>query len=151
MIEKAAPLVERVEMEVNRRSIEHLGFSPCEIFLGFQPALELETEHPSYHREALQALMNTDCTFQDDRQEEEDCIIRFIANREDILRYVHERHYLGISEKSFQPKQLIMLYDNAATGKKLRPRWRGTFVIAGFGGDHGKSYRIRKINGKLDS
>lgn len=56
--------------------------------------------------------MNTDCAFQCDREEEEDCIIRFTANKEDILRYVHarsdeaklrtkERHDLGISEKSF--------------------------------------------------
>lgn len=75
-----APLVERAELEVNRRSIEHLGFFPCEIFLGFQPALELETEYPSYHREASQAVMNIDYAFQYDREEEEDCIIRFIAS-----------------------------------------------------------------------
>ncbi|POS83124.1 hypothetical protein EPUL_005582 [Erysiphe pulchra] len=109
-----APLVERAELEVNRQSIEHLGFSPCEIFLGFQPALELETEYPSYHREALQAVMNTDLAFQYDTEEEEDCIIRFISNREDILRYVHvrsdkaklrtkERHDLGVLEKRFHP------------------------------------------------
>ncbi|RKF60317.1 hypothetical protein OnM2_052067 [Erysiphe neolycopersici] len=154
-----ASIVERAKLEVNRRSIEHLGFSPCEIFLVFQPALELETEYALYHREALQAVMNTDCAFQYDCEKESDCITRFIANREYILRYVHvhsgeaklqtkERHDLGISEKSFHSEQLVMLYDNTAAGNKLRPRWRGPSVIMGFGGDNGKSYRIRQINGK---
>ena len=40
-----------------------------------------------------------------------------------------------------------MLYDHRQAGKKLRPTWRGPFVVMSFGGDMGKSYRLRQING----
>ncbi len=36
--------------ETNQREIEHLGYSPHEIFFGFQPAGWLETTFPSYRR-----------------------------------------------------------------------------------------------------
>lgn len=35
-----------------------------------------------------------------------------------------------------------MLYDAKAARKKLHAAWRGTFVITGFGGEHGKSYTL---------
>ena len=60
-----------------------------------------------------------------------------------------ERHDLGVREQSFYAGQLVMLYDAKAAKKKLHPAWRGPFVITGFGGDHGKSYTLRQVNGAL--
>jgi hypothetical protein len=40
-----------------------------------------------------------------------------------------------------------MLFDHRSAGKKLRPAWRGPFVITGFGGDMERSYTLRQIDG----
>jgi hypothetical protein len=44
---------------------------------------------------------------------------------------------------------MVMLYDQKSAKKKLHPAYRGPFVIAGFGRDHGKSYKLQQINGTL--
>ena len=51
--------------------------------------------------------------------------------------------------KTFSPGELVMLYDSRSAKKKLRPSWRGPFVVTGFGGDQHKSYTIRQICGTL--
>ncbi|POS81641.1 hypothetical protein EPUL_006635, partial [Erysiphe pulchra] len=59
-----------------------------------------------------------------------------------------QRHDLGIrGQNEYSPGELVMLYDHRQAGRKLRPTWRGPFVIVGFGGDMGKSYKLRQING----
>ena len=40
-----------------------------------------------------------------------------------------------------------MFYNAKSAKKKLYPAWRGLFVITGFGGDHGKSYTLRQVDG----
>lgn len=71
MVEKANDLVQRVlkksgpphtfylrlapsVLELNRREIPHLGYSPFEIHHGFQPAGSLEKAFPDEHRTTLQ-------------------------------------------------------------------------------------------------
>ncbi|KAI0994668.1 hypothetical protein K3495_g13513 [Podosphaera aphanis] len=154
-----APLVGRAELEVNRRSITHLGFSPCEIFLGFQSALELETEYSSHHRGSLRAALKSDECF-GDKAEREESIINFIVIREQCQTLARtksdeaklrrkECHDLVIRQKNHEPNQLVMLYGKTSAGKKLHPRWRGLFVIVGPGGYHGKLYQIRQIDASV--
>lgn len=40
-----------------------------------------------------------------------------------------------------------MLYDHRSAKKKLRPSWRGTFIVTGHGGTHSRSYTLRQIDG----
>ena len=40
-----------------------------------------------------------------------------------------------------------MIYDQKSAKKKLHPAYRGPFVINGAGGDQGKSYTLRQVNG----
>lgn len=40
-----------------------------------------------------------------------------------------------------------MLCDHREAKKKLRPSYRGPFVVTGFGGDIGHSYTLRQIRG----
>lgn len=151
-------LVTKAVLEVNRREISHLGFTPCEIFLGFQPEGELECEFPCYHREALMASLQTDECFEEDDIYEAEAVTYYLAQRERMIEEVgitservsklrKERFDKGVRRQSFTPGQLVMLYDKKTAGQKLKPSWRGPFVVTGFGGDFGKSYTIRQIDG----
>jgi hypothetical protein len=146
-------------LEVNRRDIAHLRYSLCEIFLSFQPVGELEREFPDHHREALATALTRSEGIPAESEEAE-LVISYIANRERVLQQARiysdlgkqlqkERHDLGIHNQSFSPGQLVMLHDAKTASQKLRPRWRGPFVVTGFGGDKGKSYTLRQINGTL--
>ncbi|POS81928.1 hypothetical protein EPUL_005559, partial [Erysiphe pulchra] len=55
----------------------------------------------------------------------------------------------GLSNHTYSPGQLVMLWDEKSAGMKLRPAWRGPFIVTGFGGDMGKSYTIRQIDGSI--
>lgn len=72
-------------MEVNRWNITYSGFSPCEILLGYQPALELETDYSSHHGESLQSALNANEALFQSSVEEKDFVILFIANREQTV------------------------------------------------------------------
>ena len=48
-----------------------------------------------------------------------------------------------------RPRTWHQTHSAKAAKKKLHPAWRGPFVITGFGGDHGKSYTLRQVNGAL--
>ena len=59
-----------------------------------------------------------------------------------------DRHNLGVrTEHVYSPGSLVMLWDAKAAGKKLRPAWRGPFVITGYGGNMERSYTLRQVNG----
>ena len=40
-----------------------------------------------------------------------------------------------------------MLCDHRSSKKKLRPSWRGPFIVTGHGGTHSRSYTLRQIDG----
>lgn len=62
--------------------------------------------------------------------------------------FATQKHNLGITQKIiFAPGDLVLLYDQKESGKKLQAKWRGPFVITGFGGDIERSYIIRQIDG----
>ncbi|KAI0990762.1 hypothetical protein K3495_g17425, partial [Podosphaera aphanis] len=47
-----------------------------------------------------------------------------------------QQHDMGVrATREYSSGDLVMLFDNREAGKKLRPSWRGPFVIRGFGGD----------------
>ncbi|RKF61429.1 hypothetical protein OnM2_042034 [Erysiphe neolycopersici] len=128
-------LCQTVAHEVNRRYIQHLGFSPFEIDCGYQPPSTVKTVVPSARPLAKE------------RKEQENAIFDFISKRERCWEEVRnasswakqvfkDRHDLGIR------KEL-----NFSDGSMLHPSYRGPFVISGKGGSHGKSYTLKQING----
>ncbi|POS82013.1 hypothetical protein EPUL_006779, partial [Erysiphe pulchra] len=153
--------VQNSVFEVNRREIAHLLYSPSEIFLGFSLAGSLETKFPILQRQNMSTLLKNgdDTVFPTD---DEHCCkaIDFILSRTQKRRKVldasdlakdksAQKHDLGIRvNHKFNPGNLVMLYDHRESGKKLRATWRGPFIITGFGGDTGRSYTLRQINGK---
>jgi hypothetical protein len=88
-----------------------------------------------------------------------DLVFNFMAAREENRQRVQsksdyskelqkERHDLGIRrEYRFKGGDLVMIYDQKSAKKKLHPVYRGPFVINGAGGDQGKSYTLRQVNG----
>lgn len=62
------------------------------------------------------------------------------------LKEHHDMRFQG-GMKTFTLGASVMLYDHTTAAQKLRPSWRGPFVISGSGGDHGRSYTLRQING----
>ncbi|RKF59802.1 hypothetical protein OnM2_057042 [Erysiphe neolycopersici] len=178
MIEKSVDILQRVlkkitpdqklwperlskaTLEVNKREIAHLAYSPSEIFLGFNPSGPLEIKYKTDRRQSLGEVMkgNLGNVLPED-DEHADYVINFIAKRIDDRKLIlgrsnyykdkaAQRHDLGIrGQNEYSPGELVMLYDHKQAGTKLRPTWRGPFVIVGFGGDMGKSYKLRQING----
>ncbi|KAI0994842.1 hypothetical protein K3495_g13340 [Podosphaera aphanis] len=146
--------------EMNKREIAHLSYSPSEILLGFNPVGPFEVSYPLEKRESLTAEMKTDLQkVLPEEEEHGNQVIDFIAKRIQIQKKAlehsdwyknnaAERHNLGIrGSGTFSPGELVMLYDHQQARKKLRPAWRGPFVIVGLGGDMGRSYKLRQING----
>ena len=152
--------------ELNRREIPHLGYTPFEIQRGFNPDQHLETTFPSSSRAFLQSTLSDQSSpnhpFHSDSlantESWEAAAINHIAHHQHIKADTQnasdhqkqlrkERYDQGVREVSFTPGQLVMLYDSRSAKKKLRPAWRGPFVITGYGGDHFKSYTIRQIEG----
>ncbi|KAI1006688.1 hypothetical protein K3495_g1530 [Podosphaera aphanis] len=155
-----AEYVPRAVMGVNRREIPHLLYSPAQILFGFNPVSSLELKLPLQHGEALAAGLSGMTEMIDlDEEEHRNRVVDYVKNRANTQRIAlersdhakiraSERHDLGIrGTVRYDPGDLVMLYDHRQAGKKLRPSWRGPFVITGFGGDMGKSCTIRQING----
>ena len=144
--------------ELNRHEIVHLGFSPQEIHYGYQPEGSLERSFPGSHHTALSVALQTEEDCVPIGEEWENLVLHHIARSMRIREKVREvsgsrkdrekqKYDKGIHEHQFTPGQLVMLYDSKAAGKKLRPAWRGPFVVTGFAGDHQKSYTLRQICG----
>ncbi|KAI1005920.1 hypothetical protein K3495_g2300 [Podosphaera aphanis] len=179
MVEKAVDLVQRVlkkmtngshdwaskfsaaVLEVNRRGIPHLLYSPAQILFGFDPVSTLDVKFPINHRKVLAAgLSGSDGNILLNDDEHLDRVVEYITKRENRESVVlecsdwakmrsAERHDLGIrGDFRYAPGELVMLFGHCQAGKKLRPSWRGPFVITGFGGDMARSYTTRQINGK---
>ncbi|KAI0994673.1 hypothetical protein K3495_g13509 [Podosphaera aphanis] len=144
-----------------RRDILHLGYSPHEILKGFAPDGGLEAVFPSSQRESLKSslVQGISAVFPEDDDAHGNLVIEFIVKREEIRQAAlarsdrqkdraKDRHNLGVrTEHVYSPGSLVMLWDAKASGKKLRPAWRGPFVITGYGGDMELSYTLRQVNG----
>ncbi|CAD6500186.1 BgTH12-04289 [Blumeria graminis f. sp. triticale] len=154
-------ILSKSTFDVNRRDILHLGFSPHEILKGFAPDGNLEAVFPSNHRESLKSLLSTGTpdVFPEDDDVHGDLVIDFILNREETRRTAlirsdsqkdraKDRHNLGVrAGHVYVPGSLVMLWDAKAAGKKLRPAWRGPFVVVGYGGDMERSFILRQVDG----
>ncbi|KAI0996301.1 hypothetical protein K3495_g11880, partial [Podosphaera aphanis] len=152
--------VERATFELNKREIPHLTYSPSQILFGFKPVGSLETSYPSRRRKHLASAMGADISsviFEEDQHS--DRVVEFCANRvklrEEALErsnlkktYSANKYDLGVNSlRNYSPGDMVMLFDHQQSGKKLRPSWRGPFVINGYGGDLNKSYTLRQISG----
>ncbi|RKF60729.1 hypothetical protein OnM2_048076 [Erysiphe neolycopersici] len=147
--------VPRAVFEVNNREIIHLLYSPAQILLGFEPTRAMAQKCPDYKRQALTAAINLQGDIFPGEDEHTKTVINFMLRRYELRREVlgrsdrrkdltAQKHDLGVRvTQEYNPGYLVMLYDHREAGKKLRPSWRGPFVIVGFGGDMGKSYHLR--------
>lgn len=156
--------VNRGVYELNRREIKNLGFSPFEILLGYQPPSTLEIKFPSIKRSKYISEMadfNWDIIQNiENVQAQDDAVIDHVARMEttrseairkdDWRRKVQkEKHDMGINQNhSFLPGSLVMLYDHAKAKLKLHASYRGPFVVAGYAGEHKKSYLLRQVDGQ---
>jgi hypothetical protein len=57
-----------------------------------------------------------------------------------------EMHDLGVKHHSFEPGDLVMLYDHGSANKKLHPAYRGPFEVTGYSGDYGKSFKLQQLD-----
>ncbi|KAI0995583.1 hypothetical protein K3495_g12596 [Podosphaera aphanis] len=74
---------------------------------------------------------------------------RFLDASDLVKDKAAQRHDLGVKANyRFNPGDMVMLYDHRESGKKLRASWRDPFFVSGYGGDMGRSYTLRQINGK---
>ncbi|KAI0995730.1 hypothetical protein K3495_g12449 [Podosphaera aphanis] len=148
---------------LNRREMAYLGFSPFELHRGYLPESTLSSSFPSHQRHILAArLENIGPDFFEGFTPPPDdhvnaAIARVLSLQEQfdkvrvLTSIARERQKArfdrGVKQRAFHPGQLVMLYDGSLAKKKLRPSWRGPFVITGPGGDHGRSFKVRQIDG----
>jgi transposase InsO family protein len=151
-------------LNLNDREILHLHYSPFEIHRGYQPSprtleQDFQTHKLSLLVKAIEALgTDTQTTCIPEGTQWEDLTLQHLSRvtrvREKVKRASRyqksiqkSRYDRGLKERKFTPGQLVLLYDHKSAGKKLRPSWRGPFVITGYGGEHEKSYTLRQICG----
>ncbi|POS86061.1 hypothetical protein EPUL_002468 [Erysiphe pulchra] len=150
--------VSRTVFEVNNREILHLH-TPAQIILGFEPRGATTRHFPNYQREVLSVVIKEQNDILLGEYEHMKAVINFMLRRNEIKREVlgrsdrrkdqkAQQHDIGVrATQSYNPGDLVMLFDHREAGKKLRPSWRGPFVVVGFGRNMGKSYRLRQIEG----
>ncbi|KAK6585464.1 hypothetical protein PZA11_002191 [Diplocarpon coronariae] len=155
--------INRALYEFNNRYIAHLGYSPFEIMLGFDGSDMVSQQFPALRRQSLAALINNSNDELEvalpNSEDHADLVVDYMVKRQEIREVVDarsdlarqrtkERHDLGVHpDKTLVPGQLVMLFDERQSGKKLRAAWRGPFVIVGYAGEMGRSYTLRQIDG----
>ncbi|RKF80182.1 hypothetical protein GcC1_039049 [Golovinomyces cichoracearum] len=156
---KWAEYVTRAVFEVNNREITHLLHSPAQIVFGFEPTGMAPRNYPEPQRAALAVAIKEQINILPGEDEHVKGVIDFMLQRNEIRRKIlgrsdrrkdqkAQKHDTGLqATQEYNPGDLVMLFDHRESGKKLRPSWRGPFVVVGFGGDMGKSYCLRQIEG----
>ncbi|KAI0997594.1 hypothetical protein K3495_g10592 [Podosphaera aphanis] len=147
-------------IEVNGREIPHLLYSPAQILFGFNPIGSMEVKFPvEFRRHLSEKLIVNDMDIFPDENEHAINVIHHVLNHAEIKSVALQqsnqyrdkaaiKHDKGICrELTYSPGELVMFYDHREAGKKLRPSWRGPFVITGLGGEMGISYTLRQIDG----
>lgn len=147
---------------INSRLIERIGFSPKEIIFGTRPSmlLDLEAKYPTVKRSSVLDWIK-DSAFNLPKDEEMAWTIWSFVTRREAIREdaqakdseskdrMKVRYDRSVRKNSFYPGEAVMLYDTTleGVGGKLLPRWRGPFVVTGYGGEHNISYTIRQPSG----
>jgi len=162
-----ASKLQKVTLEINLREISFLGYSPFHIHRGYQPRSSIDLAFPAHHVQVL----NQDLNYQgfpdelwgaDSNENEEwsDAVLEHVGAQDALLEKVsaasdlqrqkrkeyHDLRFQG-RMRNFPLGSMAMLYDHTTAGQKLRPSWRGPFIVSGTGGEHGRSYRLSQING----
>ena len=141
----------RAAPQVNSRMIEHLGYSPVEIITGIQPLTSVE-------RKIWIDSLPTQLKIPTDEQMFP-LVWDYMARKIDIREDVHNRsvrrkeqekirYDKGVKMQYFNPGDFVLLRDSTPHLGKLTERWRGPFIIDGFGGDHGASYTLKTLDRK---
>ncbi|KAG7007159.1 hypothetical protein G7Y79_00011g030570 [Physcia stellaris] len=136
----------------NERHIEHLGYSPDEIIFGVEPRAPATVS-------LVQAAIRGEKTVLPTPEEMTSLIWDHMARREELRKDVvkrtgkakqrmKERYDAGVKQQEYLPGQIVFLRDSNPIHNKAEPRWNGPFVIAGFGGEHGSSYKLRTLENK---
>lgn len=80
-----------------------------------------------------------------------EALLEKVSSASDLQRQkrkeYHDLRFQG-SMRRFSPGSMAMLYNHTTAGQKLRLSWRGSFVVSGTRGEHGRSYTLSQINGK---
>ncbi|RKF54269.1 hypothetical protein OnM2_099002 [Erysiphe neolycopersici] len=139
-------MVATATLEVNRREIPHLLYSPSQILFGFNPVGALEIIFPLEERRSLVAgLASGYVTIFPGEMinhilKHKEIQTEALEHFDPMKDKAAERHNLGIKGNcTYSPGEMVMLYGHRQSGRKLRPNWRGPFVVTGFGGSMGKS------------
>ncbi|KAI1002727.1 hypothetical protein K3495_g5475 [Podosphaera aphanis] len=150
-------IVQSSSREINKRDITHLGYSPFEILLGFQPTGSLDLLFPSSSQLDLVANLR-DFVSVDEESVEAEAMLNHVADqclrRQTVIerddwekRVRNERYNLGIfSIQTFSPGNLVMLYDEKVAKRKLHPAYRGPFKVTGFSGNNNRSYSLSQLD-----
>ncbi|KAI0996284.1 hypothetical protein K3495_g11896 [Podosphaera aphanis] len=151
--------VSQTVFEVNNREIVHLSHSPVQILFGFEPSGATTKRYPEYKREALSVALKGQDNLLPGEDEHVVNVIDLMSRpngvrretlgrsdgRKDLKAQIHD---IGVrATQEYNPGDLVMLFDHREAGKKLRPSWRGPFVVVGLGGEMGKLYCLRQIEG----
>jgi len=145
---------------INERCIMHLMASPKQLLLGTPSGKlgGLETEYPTEVTTQVQQWVE-DPGF--DWLSEEDhslAVSEFVARREGTRDRVQcrdtsakqdmkARYDRRVRTYDFTPGEAVMLWFKKKKGK-LKPQWRGPFVVTGYANEFGITYAIRQLTGK---
>ena len=146
----------------NNRFMEQLGYTPKQILLGCSDHQlgHLEQLYPTPTSSSILEWV-TDRSFKpltmdelalvvwDFMERRENTRERVIFKNEKYKESMKRQHDQGVKERSFNLRDLCMLWDISmkGIGGKLQPRWRGPFIVEGYAGEHHTSYLLRQING----
>jgi hypothetical protein len=155
--------VQSAAFETNCREIRHLGYSPFEIQHRYQPLSAVDFKFRSFNQvqsclfltqpweEVHKALSDETMARKVYEFIEMRGVIQLeVKSNSDLVKVKQkEMHDLGVKHYSFEPGDLVMLYDHRSANKKLHPAYRGPFEISEFGGDYGKSFKLQQLDGTL--
>ena len=148
--------VQSAAFETNRREIRHLGYSPFEIQYSYQPLSAIDFKFGSFNQvqsrlflaqpweEVHKALSDETIARKVYEFIEMRGVIQLeVKSNSDLVKLKQkEIHDLGVKHHSFEPGDLVMLYDHGSANKKLHPAYRGPFEVAGYSSDYGKSFKL---------
>lgn len=152
--------------ELNTREM-NLGYSPFNIQRGYQPRSSVDLAFPAYFAKVIHDTLTTDGFPEEmwgadgvELEEWGNAVLGFVDEREakirkfsrvqdaqrDQTKALHDAKNKS-KLKILQPGALVMLYDHTVAGQKMKPSWRGPFVVVELAGEHQRSYRLRQVNG----
>ena len=138
--------------QLNRRTITHLKHSPSQILMGLDPSspssLRVQATMTEYEAcvssiqlpEDHYNLVQQHLTYLYEVRARIDGLSR------DQKQKMKDRYDRKVKLQELSRGDYVMLYQKE-TGK-LEARWRGPFVITGYGGTHGVSFIISQLNGR---